>query len=238
MLVGWGGNNGSTLTASLIANRDGLTWKTRTGSQSANYYGSMLLASTTRIGIDENGEDVFVPLKSLVPLIDPNEFVLGGWDISGMSLAQSMDRAQVLEPDLKRQVYEEMSRMKPLPSVYYKDYIATNQEARADNLIGGDEKWGHLERIRQDIREFKEGKGLDRVIVLWTANTERFSDIIEGIFSDFCENLRLMLMSWNIERTYRIVGLLRNWQISFSFEKIKKTKLSIDSLFFQCIYFQ
>lgn len=183
MLVGWGGNNGSTLTASLIANRNSMKWKTRTGTQSANYFGSMLLASTTRIGIDENGEDVFVPLKNLVPMVNPNDLVLGGWDISGLNLAESMERAQVLEPDLQRQVYDEMAKMKPMPSIYYKDYIAANQEARADNLIKGDQKWEHLERLRQDIRDFKQANGLDKVIVLWTANTERFSDLIDGTFS-------------------------------------------------------
>jgi myo-inositol-1-phosphate synthase len=26
MLVGWGGNNGSTVTGAIIANRDNLTW--------------------------------------------------------------------------------------------------------------------------------------------------------------------------------------------------------------------
>ena len=31
MLVGWGGNNGSTLTGSLIANRFGMRWRTKDG---------------------------------------------------------------------------------------------------------------------------------------------------------------------------------------------------------------
>ena len=33
MLVGWGGNNGSTVTASVLANRLGLTWRTKDGTQ-------------------------------------------------------------------------------------------------------------------------------------------------------------------------------------------------------------
>lgn len=188
MLVGWGGNNGSTLTASIIANRDGLKWKTRNGEQSSNYFGSMILASTTRIGIDENGEDVFVPINSLVPMLNPNDLVIGGWDISGHNLAESMERARVLEPDLQRQVYDEMSKMTPLPSIYYKDFIAANQEERANNLIKSTNKKEDLERLRSDIKQFKSKNELDRVIVLWTANTERFADIIEGI-NDTPENV-------------------------------------------------
>jgi len=39
----------------------------------------------------------------------------------------------------------------------------------------------HLEQIRKDIREFKAANGLDSVVVLWTANTERFSSITPGV---------------------------------------------------------
>ena len=40
-----------------------------------------------------------------------------------------------------------------------------------------------LQKLRNDIKDFKEKKGLDKVIVLWTANTERFCDIKEGRFT-------------------------------------------------------
>lgn len=45
-----------------------------------------------------------------------------------------------------------------------------------------------LNKIRNDIVEFKTTKGLDQVIVLWTANTERFSEIITGV-NDTADNL-------------------------------------------------
>lgn len=38
MLVGWGGNNGTTITAALIANKHKLTWETTTGIKKANWY--------------------------------------------------------------------------------------------------------------------------------------------------------------------------------------------------------
>ena len=79
MLVGWGGNNGSTLTASIIANRDSLTWRTKNGIQKSNYFGSIILASTTKIGLDSQGEDVFIPLRDLVPMCNPND--LGNFEI-------------------------------------------------------------------------------------------------------------------------------------------------------------
>lgn len=45
-----------------------------------------------------------------------------------------------------------------------------------------------IEQIRKDIREFKATKNLDKVILLWTANTERFTNITNGIH-DTIDNL-------------------------------------------------
>lgn len=41
MLVGLGGNNGTTFTAGIIANRENMTWNTKKGEQTANFYGSI-----------------------------------------------------------------------------------------------------------------------------------------------------------------------------------------------------
>jgi myo-inositol-1-phosphate synthase len=38
-----------------------------------------------------------------------------------------------------------------------------------------------LEHIRKDIREFKAKNDLDQIIVLWTANTKRYADILPGV---------------------------------------------------------
>jgi myo-inositol-1-phosphate synthase len=40
MLVGLGGNNGSTFTAGILANRKNLTWATKQGESQANFFGS------------------------------------------------------------------------------------------------------------------------------------------------------------------------------------------------------
>jgi myo-inositol-1-phosphate synthase len=41
-------------------------------------------------------------------------------------------------------------------------------------VLPGENKAEHLATIRKNIRDFKEQNKLDKVIVLWTANTERF----------------------------------------------------------------
>lgn len=66
--------------------------------------------------------------------------------------------------------------------------INANQEDRADNVLPGNNKQAHLEQIRRDIRDFKTNNDLDKVIVLWTANTERYSEIVPGV-NDTARNL-------------------------------------------------
>merc|ERR1711916_298935 len=126
------------------------------------------------------GEDVFIPFASLLPTVSPNDLVIGGWDINGMNLADAMDRAQVLDYDLQRQLYPHMKEIVSMPSIYFPDFIAANQEDRADNVLEGTHE-ELLEKIRSDIREFEAANDLGSVIVLWTANTERFSEVREGL---------------------------------------------------------
>lgn len=137
MIVGWGGNNGSTMTAGVLANKHKLSWHTKAGVQSADFLGSVTKASTVRLGSCA-GRDVYVPFSNLLPMTDPESWVIGGWDISGMSIADAMVRAEVLDYDLQRQVAPLMAGMRPLPSIYYPDFIAANQSDRADNVIPGE----------------------------------------------------------------------------------------------------
>lgn len=182
MLVGIGGNNGSTVLGSTIANREGLTWMTRRGIQSANYFGSVTQATTVHLGWDEKqGKQIYVPFNQILPMVSPNELIIDGWDINKSNLYQAMLRARVFEPELMEKLRPFMESVVPKPSIYYPDFIASNQEDRADNLIKGGSKAEHLEKIRKDIREFKQKHGLDCVIVLWTANTERFTSVEKGL---------------------------------------------------------
>ncbi|KAF3933449.1 hypothetical protein ABW19_dt0206377 [Dactylella cylindrospora] len=200
MLVGWGGNNGSTVTAGIIANRKNLSWATREGVQKANYYGSVIMGSTIKLGNDAvTGDEVNIPFHKLLPMMHPNDLVLGGWDISSLNLADAMDRAKVLEPALKTLIRKEMEQMRPLPSIYYPDFIASNQGDRADNVLEGENaREEHVEKIRGDIKSFKDAHGLDKVIVLWTANTERYADLIPGV-NDTAENILASIKSGHSE---------------------------------------
>lgn len=176
MLVGLGGNNGTTFTAGIMANRKGLTWQTKEREVKSNYLGSLTQASTVKLGNNAAGAPVYVPLKSLLPMVEPNDVEVGGWDICSMPLGDAMKKSKVLDVDLQRQLYDEMNKIVPLPSVNFPSFIAANQRDRADHTLKGS-KQEQMDQLRKDIREFKAARGCDKVIVLWTANTERFAEV-------------------------------------------------------------
>lgn len=179
MLVGWGGNNGTTFTGAYLANKHNISWQTKTGTKQPNWFGSILQASTVSLGFSEDGE-VYVPMRDVLPMVQPDDLVIDGWDISSMSIKDAMQRAEVFEYDLQRKLQPYMADMVPRPSIYRPDFIAANQSDRADHVITGSAQH-QLDTIRADIKDFKQKNCLDKVIVLWTANTERFSDIVPGI---------------------------------------------------------
>jgi len=191
LLIGLGGNNGTTLLAGLLANKHKISWNTKEGLQNPNYFGSMSQSSTIRLGINEFGDNIYVPFSNLLPMLNPNELVISGWDISKLNIGDAMRRAQVLDYDLQEKLYPLMKDIIPYPSIYNPDFIATNQKDRADNIILGT-KSQQLDIIRRNIKEFKEINKLEKVIVLWTANTERYCRDEIGI-NDTAENILLAI---------------------------------------------
>lgn len=185
--VGWGGNNATTVTASVLARNHSIHWRSRTHQHTPNYNGTLTQAATLRIGFDADGRDVFVPLSSVIPLANPDDLVLGGWDISSFNLADAADRAAVLEPDLLRQLRPHMEKLRPLPAAFDPKFIAKNQYQRADNIIDAD-KAGQLESLRKNIRDFKRDNDLEFVVVVWTANSERYAEELAGV-NDTADNL-------------------------------------------------
>jgi myo-inositol-1-phosphate synthase len=154
MLVGWGGNNGSTLTAGILANRHSLSWETKSGSQSANYWGSFTQCSSTKVGVrvtdDNQFSEVHKTIKDLVPLVNPNDLKITGWDISNLNLYDSCKRAKVLEPTLLEQLKPQLQSMSPMKAAFQPEYVASNQADRANNTLTGSNQ-EVIAQLRKDI---------------------------------------------------------------------------------------
>jgi hypothetical protein len=76
------GSSSANPLAAALPSRSGITWMTKDGLQKPNYFGSLTQAATCRVG-NYKGEEIHVPFSSLLPMVNPNDMVIGGWDISG-----------------------------------------------------------------------------------------------------------------------------------------------------------
>jgi myo-inositol-1-phosphate synthase len=54
MLVGLGGNNGSTFCAGILANKKKQSWETKAGIMHANFHGSFTQCATAHVGFKQD----------------------------------------------------------------------------------------------------------------------------------------------------------------------------------------
>ena len=179
LLVGIGGNNGTTTTAGLLANARKIKFDTKRGMVESNYFGSFSQCATAKVGVEEGPggvmKDVWMPVKDIVPMVNPDNFLVHGWDINDADMYEACKRSQVLEPTLLVQIKEELTAIKPMPAAFNPAYVAANQEARTNNVIKGT-NIEVIAQLRKDLSNFRAK--VDKVIVLWTGNTEINTDPI------------------------------------------------------------
>ena len=56
-------------------------------------------------------------IKDIMPMANPIDFEISGWDISSKNLFEACKRAHVLEPSLVNAMKAELEAIKPLPSI-------------------------------------------------------------------------------------------------------------------------
>ena len=113
-------------------------------------------------------------------LAKANNAVVGGWDIRSTKLGQALYDCRVLEPDLVRQVRDEMDKTDIMEGVFDPSFIGESQHETATNVVSGEDNattLSRLERIRRDIRTWKEKNNVNgHITVIWSASVERPSD--------------------------------------------------------------
>lgn len=67
-----------------------------------------------------------MPIKEILPMVNPCNIEISGWDISSANLYESCKRAKVLEPDLLNQLKTDLEKIKPMRAAFKGDFIASN----------------------------------------------------------------------------------------------------------------
>src|ERR1700761_2857240 len=128
--------------------------------------GSLTQMGSIRLG--KRTENRYPKVKDFVPLADLNDIVFGGWDVYEDNVYQAASHAKVLDQGLLDQVRPELEAIIPMKAAFDKNY--------AKNLDGTHVKTGTrlelAQQVMEDIKNFKESKGLDRVVLVWCGSTE------------------------------------------------------------------
>ncbi|MFD7709776.1 inositol-3-phosphate synthase [Streptomyces sp. NPDC059785] len=114
-----------------------------------------------------------LPLASRTDLVPYEELVFGGWDVSADDLAKAAHLHRVLEPAQIEAAAPSLQQLRPWPAVADSDYCRAVTGA---NVVPCDGLRERTERIREDLRRFRDEQDLSQVVVVNLASTERLPD--------------------------------------------------------------
>jgi myo-inositol-1-phosphate synthase len=158
LLVGLGAVSTTTI-AGVMAVRKGL----------AQPIGSLTQMGTIRLGKRTEGRSP--KINEVVPLVNLDNVVFGGWDIFEENSYEAARTAGVLEPSLLEQIRPELEAIKPMKAVFDQRYV---KRLDGPNVKKGKNKKDLAEQLRADIRAFKKDNGCDRLVMVWCGSTEVF----------------------------------------------------------------
>ena len=138
--------------------------------------GSMTQYDKIRVGRGE--EKKYLHYKDIVPLASLDDIVFGAWDVFPANAYESAINAEVLKEKDIEPVKDELMAIKPMKAAFDHNYA---KRLDGDNIMGDVTRWEMVERLREDIRNFKKETGVERVVVLWAASTEVYVPVDEKI---------------------------------------------------------
>ncbi len=157
LIVGINGAVATTFIAGVLSVRKGL----------AKPIGSLAQMGTIRLG--KRTEHRSPMIKDFVPLADMDDLVFGGWDIHNKNCYSSAIEANVLEQTHLDKVKSELEALHPMRGVFDQYYVKRLTGSYIKKVAN---KFEQAEALREEIRNFKKRKKLDRLVMIWCGSTE------------------------------------------------------------------
>ncbi len=144
--------------------------------------GSLTQLGTVRLGkrTDNNSPKI----SDLVPLAPLDSLSFGCWDIFEDNAYQAALNAGVLDKPMLEQLREPLEAIKPMSAVFDHEYV---KRIDGPNKKPAGSKRDHAEMLMDDIRQFKERTGSDRLSMIWCGSTEVFHrpEAVHATLKDF-----------------------------------------------------
>jgi myo-inositol-1-phosphate synthase len=131
--------------------------------------GSLTEMGTIRLG--KRTEQRAPRIRDFVPLAGLDDLVFGAWDPIPDDGYTSAKVAGVLELSDLEPIAPSLKSLQPMPAVFDRQYV---KRLNGTNVKTGGTKRDLAEQLREDIRNFKDANGCDRLVTIWCASTEVF----------------------------------------------------------------
>ena len=164
ILIVGNGAVATTFMAGVLMSRKGL----------AKPIGSMTQYDKIRIG--KGAEKKYLHYRDIIPIASLDDIVFGCWDVYPQNAYQSAVYAEVLKKSDIDPVRKELEQIVPMKAAFDKNFA---KRLDGDNVKDAKTRWDMVEQLRADIRQFKEEKQCERIVVLWAASTEIYVPIDE-----------------------------------------------------------
>ncbi|MEW5917573.1 MAG: inositol-3-phosphate synthase, partial [Gemmatimonadota bacterium] len=132
--------------------------------------GSLSQMATIRLGKRTDKRSPLI--RELVPLASLDDLVFGAWDPIPDDAFTAATKSGVLEERDLAPIAEFLKGIRPMPAVFDSKYVT--RLTNTTNVKKGKTKRDLAEQLRQDIRDFKQRSGADRLVMVWCASTEAY----------------------------------------------------------------
>lgn len=136
--------------------------------------GSISQMGKIRLGkrTDNNNPNV----KDFIPLASMEDIVFGGWDIYKDNVYEAALNAGVLEKELLNNIKDELSEIKPMSAVFDHKFV---KNINGENIKKEQTKMDLANALITDISTFKETNNCNRLVMIWCASTEVYTQITD-----------------------------------------------------------
>jgi myo-inositol-1-phosphate synthase len=131
--------------------------------------GSLTQMGTIRLG--KRTERRAPKIKDFVPLADLRDLVFTAWDPIPDDAYTAARKAGVLEAQHLEPIADFLKAITPLPAAFDRNYV---KRLNGTNVKHAKTKRDLAEALRQDIRDFRQRSGAQRLVMIWAASTEVF----------------------------------------------------------------
>jgi myo-inositol-1-phosphate synthase len=149
--------------------------------------GSITQSGTIRLG--KRTDNRTPRIKDFAPLAKIEDIVFGGWDLFPDNAYEAAVHAEVLESKHLDPIKEQMSLIKPMPAVFYPEFVKRLHGAHIKKAAS---KFEMVEQLRADIRNFIKDNGCSRAVCVWCGSTEVYLEAgpVQQSIASFEKGLR------------------------------------------------